>query len=74
MPTKPMGPPTETAAPVARDALKKRESLRKRDVDAVRLGAVGAQAQQVERTREPGEDGKREHEQRERRYERLIGC
>ena len=32
-----------------------REPLRARDVDAARLGAVGAQAEQVERTRQPGE-------------------
>ena len=59
MPMKPTGPPTDTAAPVASDALRNAARCARVDVETARLGAVGAQAEQVERPREPGEDGER---------------
>ena len=66
MPTKPMGPPTETAAPVASDALKKATPLRAFDVDPARVGRVGAEAQQIQRTREPRERGERDSDEGQR--------
>ena len=60
MPTKPIGPPIETAAPVASDALKNAARCARDDVEAARLGAVGAEAQQVERARQPGEHRERD--------------
>ena len=74
MPMKPTGPPTETAAPVASEALKNatrcaRTTSRPRD-----LGGVGAEAQQVERTRQPGEGRERHDDQRQRRDQRAVAA
>ena len=43
MPTNPIGPPTETAAPVASEALKNATRCARRDVQPARFGAVGAE-------------------------------
>ena len=51
MPMNPTGPPTETAAPVASEALKNASALRARHVEAARAGALGAEAEQVQRPR-----------------------
>ena len=75
MPMNPMGPPTETAAPVASDALKKAARCARVDVQAVRPGAVGAEAQQVQRPRQPGEHARTTTStQRQRRDERLVAA
>ena len=56
MPMKPTGPPIETAAPVASEALKNARRCAPSTVEAARFGAVGAEAEQVQRPRQPGED------------------
>ena len=60
MPMKPTGPPTETAAPVASDALRKATRWARDDVEAARLGRVRAEAQQVQRPRQPRERRERD--------------
>ena len=74
MPMKPIGPPTETAAPVASDALKNARRCALVTREAARFGAVGAQAEQVQRPRQPGKDGERHEQQRQRREDRLIAA
>ena len=74
MPMKPTGPPTETAAPVASDALKKATRCARDDVEAARFGGVGAEAQQVQRPRQPGEGRERQDDQRQRRDERRVAA
>ena len=60
MPTKPMGPPTETAAPVASDAAKNATRCARSTFTPRVAGGLGADAQQVQRPRQPGERRKRD--------------
>ena len=55
MPMKPMGPPSDTAAPVAIDALKNATRWTRRTSTPARRGRIGVEAQQVQRPRQPGE-------------------
>ena len=64
MPMNPIGPPTETAAPVASDALRNAARWAPRDVDAARLCAVLAHAEQVQR---PGSQAKAANDNASRR-------
>ena len=60
MPTKPIGPASDTAALVASDALTNASRCARGDVDAARRGRVGADAQQVQRRRQHGEHRERD--------------
>ena len=74
MPMKPIGPPSDTAAPVASEALKNARRCALVTVEAARFGAVGAEAQQVQRARQPGEDRERDEQQRQRRDDAADSC
>ena len=56
MPTKPMGPPIDTAAPVASDALKNASRCTRKHVHATAGGVIIAKRQQVQRPWQPQED------------------
>jgi hypothetical protein len=66
IPTNPIGPPTDTAAPVASEAEKNAIALRAHHVHAARGGALGADAQQIQRPRQPREMRERDDDQRQR--------
>ena len=70
MPTKPIGPPIETAAPVASEALKNATRCARATIQPARLGAVGAEAQQIQRPRQPGEAANATSIERQRREDR----
>ena len=73
MPTKPIGPPSDTAAPVASDALKNASAARARRRRRGRRPRP-RRGQQVERARQHGEDRERGDEQRQRRHERAVAA
>ena len=72
MPTKPIGPPTETAAPVASEAAEERDALRAHDVHAARTRGLRADAEQVQRPRQPGEPANATSDQRQRASNRRV--
>ena len=74
MPMNPTGPPTDTAAPVASDALTNATRCARTTSRPRVLGGVGAEAEQVQRTRQPGERGERHDDERQRRDQRAVAA
>ena len=74
MPMNPTGPPTETAAPVASDALTNAATLRRDHVHPARFSAFVAEAQQIQWSGQPRKRRERDNDQGQRRHDRLIAA
>ena len=72
MPMKPIGPPSETAAPVASEALRNASRCARHDVHALGRRGLGADAQQVQRARQHREHREGDDDERQRGDDREV--
>ena len=73
-PMKPTGPASETAAPVASDALGQRKTLGGDHVHAARGRGVGAEADEIERARQRRQQHECDHHDGKRGHDRHIAA